>query len=394
MRDHRFPLLRAVRLAAIVALAIAAGARDVRGTTRFGGGNPVGPEAVGFRVLETVDTRRPPVAGREGRPLQIAVWYPAVPGGGAPIHYRDYVGLVGAELSGREDEVTRAGAIDDFRARLIEGGVAADAFDAWMAAPRPARRDAPPLPGRHPLVLVAQGNFHSVHHQSVLCERLASYGFVVATTPSQTRISGPITDESQVLASAHEQEADLFFARDRMRAGGDVAPGPYALVGHSFGARSALLLALDDPDARALVSLDGGIANRNGEGWYRGDRAFDPTRLRAPVLHLHQPGDAVVVPDFRLLESLLGSDRYTVEIPGLVHGNFNVYGWASAAFASFSPRPTPPDLGAKLELVESLAIAFLRAEGLEETGDWDAAARTGMASSEGPRWRHLPPGRP
>jgi len=359
----------------------------------FGGSLEPGPHAVGFRVRHEIDATRPPVAGRPGRPLQIAIWYPAVAGGGTPMRYGDYVAIAGSELSGREDAETRSRALDEFRARVVERGASPAAVEAWMATSRPVRRDAQELGGQHPLVLVAQGNYHAVHHQAVLCELLASHGFVVATTPSQTRISGPLTAEEQVLPSAREQEADLAFARDRLRAGSDVAAGAYGLLAHSFGARSALLLAFDDPDVRALVSLDGGLANRFGEGWYRGDPSLDRARLRTTLLHVHQPGDRVVVPDFRLLESLLGSDRYSVEIAGLTHGNFNSYGWASAAFPGFAAAPTP-GLGERLDSVDSLVVAFLRAELLGDRTEWDGMARRGMAATDGPRWRHLPPGRP
>ena len=45
---------------------------------------------------------------------------------------------------------------------------------------------------------VAQGNAQTVQDQAHLAEYLASYGYVVATTPSPMLITGPLTDESQV----------------------------------------------------------------------------------------------------------------------------------------------------------------------------------------------------
>ena len=70
-----------------------------------------------------------------------------------------------------------------------------------------------------------------------------------------------------------ESAAATVFNADTMRTG---------IVAHSFGARSALLFALEHAVA-AFVSLDGGIANRAGKGWLD-EAELRPQELRMPLL--------------------------------------------------------------------------------------------------------------
>jgi len=72
--------------------------------------------------------------------------------------------------------------------------------------------------------------------------------------------------EEDILSKAEEQAADLVFAIKALQKWPSMRPGPAALVGHSFGARSALLVAMSERDIAALVSLDGGIGAKTGAG--------------------------------------------------------------------------------------------------------------------------------
>src|SRR5215470_14150267 len=57
---------------------------------------------VGFRVIQKRDTSRSIKGAPEGRPIQIAVWYPAKPGkspSSALMRYRDYMALGLSEKS-------------------------------------------------------------------------------------------------------------------------------------------------------------------------------------------------------------------------------------------------------------------------------------------------------
>jgi dienelactone hydrolase len=257
----------------------------------------------------------------------------------------------------RQDSLPAAEAarreLDGFAGFLAAHGAPAAAVTAWLDAPMLATLDPPPADRRFPLVLVAQGNGQTLHDQAPLCEYLASHGYVVATAPSPMRISGPLTDERDMGARASEQARDLAFVLARAARRADVDARRVGLVGHSFGARAALLLGMREPRVAALVSLDGGIGTATGRSGLEGVPSFDPRALRAPVLHFYERLDPFMAPDFGLLRSLTASDRWLVEVPAMHHHHF-----ASLGAVSVTRPALAPALGATGETARAyLAVA-------------------------------------
>ncbi|MCY1015281.1 dienelactone hydrolase family protein [Pyxidicoccus sp. MSG2] len=295
----------------------------------------MGTHDVGLRVLAIP-------AGKDAadaRQLQLTVWYPARIGASASrLHYRDYVGLTGSEQHPEswEDAAVSEAAVSRYQQLVTGMGLPEADVSAWLGTEVAAVRGATPAPGRHPLVLVAQGRFHSAHHQAVLAEFLASHGYVVATTPFPAHLAPPSENED-VLAIARGQARELARALEVMKADTSVDASRVALVAHSFGARAAFLFAREHPETAALVSLDGGIANSLGREWLTGLPDFRPEDFHAALLHLYQEGDAVVVPDFDLVRSLRGADRWLVRVAGLRHLDFTSVGAATAVAPALAP---------------------------------------------------------
>ena len=138
------------------------------------------------------------------------------------------------------------------------------------------------------MVVVAQGNYHSAHHQAFLCEFLASYGYVVVTTPSQTRISGQMTDNSQAVESAEEQIKDMEFAIRSLRKFDNIDFNNIALLGHSFGGRSILLLQMKNENVKCLVSLDGGLGLNTAIDDIKKSPEFNSEKMNVPLLHIYE----------------------------------------------------------------------------------------------------------
>lgn len=295
---------------------------------------------IGFRVLERLDSGRATPEHPQGRPLQIAVWYPAATAG-APLSFRDLVALTATETSFRKPSdagTASESAVRAYRDFLGKAGASPDEVDGWLATRMKASRDAPPARGRAPLVLIAQGNGDSAADQAFLAEALALHGYVVATMPSQARIGGPMKSEDEIPGQADAQATDLAFAVSALQADAHVQRGRYGLVAHSFGARSALLLAMRDSGAAALVSLDGGIGAKTGKGLIDKARGFDLSRANAPVLHLYEEADAFMTPDFDLLRSLERCDRWLVRVDSMRHVHFSSTGILVRAVPSIAAR--------------------------------------------------------
>ena len=293
----------------------------------FAGLTP-GSHAVGFRVDETAGTR-------------VARWYPARTGGTART-MRDYLGIDAGPLE----------------AALRGAGAAAADVDTFAAMPMLASTGAVAARGRFPLVLVAQGNGQSAADQAVLCEFLASRGFIVATTPSPTRTQ-PMTSEEDIPVLADRQARELEAAAALVTKDAGILPGRICVVGHSFGARAALLLAMRDARVDTIVSLDGGIGTATGLDAFRRSPQWNPA-VRARILHLYENRDAFMTPEFTLLSGLTSASVQTVAIPGLGHAHFTTLGFAAAVFPSIAVATHAGEsVGAGMREVAMRTLSFV-----------------------------------
>jgi len=152
-----------------------------------------GPYAVGFKTIEKHDYLRPvgpildyfgtPLAGERSRPIQICIWYPAeVTPDGMRMVYGEYAfpypeddGFINA-LSGLQNRE------NGYLFRLFNNnrGMVLDVMSLEMGA----IRDAPPQEGSFPLIAYHPHLNSGVGDNAVLCEYLASHGFIVAATHS------------------------------------------------------------------------------------------------------------------------------------------------------------------------------------------------------------------
>ena len=241
-----------------------------------------------------------------------SAWYPASDST-VPLRFADYLG------AGR----------GDFESFLRGAGLGQTDVEALLEAPMRATREALPAPGHPPLVVIAQGNREDAPDQAVLAEYLASHGYFVLTTPSPM-IATPMTDESQIAAFAARQADDLRAALLEGERVLGLSASRVGAVGHSFGARAALLWAMRESRVAVLVSLDGGIGTSTGAEALRSAPGFDPRRC-PPILHLYEDLDDFMKPDFGFLESLHPPHLESVRLGGLHHAHFTTLGFAAAA---------------------------------------------------------------
>jgi dienelactone hydrolase len=286
-----------------------------------------GSHAVGYLRLSGVD-----------------LWYPAS-APGQPITFERYLGERAAET----------------RSFLGRQGISAESVSRFLDAPMFATREAAPAPERFPLILFAQGNGGDAADQAILAEYFASHGFVVASVPSPM-IRKPMSSQSQIAEFAEMQAAALeaaipFAARvlhvDRERIG---------IVGHSFGARAALLLAMRQPAIRAFVSLDGGIGTATGSAELRAARSFHAKAHLPALLHFYEELDAFMKPDFALLKALHSARLVLANTDDMHHVHFTSYGFAAATIPEIA---TVTQAGPKIQEsvlgVSKTALQFLQA---------------------------------
>ncbi|HVG32337.1 MAG TPA: hypothetical protein VM911_04630 [Pyrinomonadaceae bacterium] len=338
-------------------------ASELRASALWGNLKP-GPHNVGYRTIFTYDLSRPSITrdaegkevlpARPGRQMQIGVWYPAInTGRRTPMLFEEYVHLLVQEL--RFAPLTtkeREQSVQAFMKEPLAKGASADRLQALMKMKTGAIKDETPVRGRFPLVVYAHippsGN-------SIMCEYLASHGFVVAAIPWK----GTFEYNLDVgLTGVETQVKDIEFVIGSLRSNPQVDADKVAVIGMSFGAISALGLQTRNREVDALISLDGGIGSVFGANVVQRTPYYSLSRITVPLAHLHGPD--VPGTDLSFLNTLKYSRRYLVAFPGMRHGDFVNNGMLEH-FVPGMQGKTAVDTKTGFEWVCRYALHFLKA---------------------------------
>jgi dienelactone hydrolase len=294
-------------------------ARDPLPKPEFWGGLEAGPFQPGFRLIEASDAARsfPSDDGRGpvARPLRIYVWYPAKPPAGPRMRLDDYIAL----------------ALDDFRTPILPvplaRGLDPSALDELRQSPAGAVRGTPAAPGSFPLLVLGQGLYYeSPFCHFVLCEFLASHGYVVATSPLVgTRYRLVNINVEDVETEVRDMESVLAEAR-RLPF---TDPDALGAVGYDLGGMAGLLLAMRHPEIRAYLSMDSAILDKHYSGLPLTHPQYREERFRIPWMHMMQARfirtleSRTEAPS--LFERKAFGPSYLVHVPTTSHGSFSSY---------------------------------------------------------------------
>lgn len=372
---------RACRHAWVLVLLLAASASEARGQSFLDwSGLQAGPHAVGFRswtvtddtrtLGRPVDTQGRPRKGFGSRKLQVALWYPAAAGATPKaMTWGDYVPLLAP------NETPAAVAAELAALRSITPGASPElpgVMDRFRAQKVHARKDARAAPGRFPVVVYAPGGGYPVFDNSVLCELLASHGFVVISTPTFGDARRPLSYTSLNL-EAGARDLELLAGQVRSLAQADAER--LAVVGFSWGGIPAGLLAMRNGRVRSLVSLDSTLGDTGLGKLTKTLSGFDPARLRVPLLAFTTaPGKGITFEEGSPLGTAARADLTRV---GLLHAEHHDL----ASFSGLLRRsagPASKEVTATYELVCRMVLAFLEATLRDRP--WAPAADPGLAT--------------
>lgn len=283
----------------------------------------VGPYAVGYRVDEQYDYSRTfrsqvdyygkRLRENNARPVLVSVWYPAEAAVDLPhMTLSDYLLLTAHEVDFSENPET------DIKVILRRFGV--DPARVALEERSLAQRDAPVHSGSFPLVLYAPSLGSSPAENIVLCELLASHGYVVAASPAvgmfDRKMVGSIWD-------LYAQVEDLAFLSASMRSSPIVDMNRVGTVGFSWGGLSNVVLAMLNSNVKAVVSLDGSISFKDHKEIAERSFLYNPATMRVPFMLVTQsPWRYAEIRDFSAFDDLDYSDVFLVYAHDLVHMHF------------------------------------------------------------------------
>ena len=248
------------------------------------------------------------------RPIQLTVWYPASSiTDNKPLLYDDYVQLFHKD---------KALAIKQFKKDPLQYGAKDSILDQILRSKTLAYKDAKAQIGSFPLVLFTPGIDEKSYSNAILCEMLASNGYIVASTSYVGAYSS--IEENAPTIYTEPQIRDLEFILAYMRDFGNVDFEKIGLMGHSAGGNAALVLALRNFNIDAIALLDGSFV---GMGELSEFSYFKPKYLTIPYLHFisgywRKKGE--VSKDFsnQFFDGITGIDAYTLDMLDLLHQSF------------------------------------------------------------------------
>ena len=297
-----------------------------------------GPYGVGFRTIEKYDfsrTYRPsrdyfgePLEGETARPIQVCIWYPAAVDSSA-------MSMVYAEYSYPYPE-------DGSFVNFLNGMQNLDltALFACLNNSQPlvlssmdleltGIRDAEPLAGPFPLIIYHGDNRVAYCQNLVLCEYLASHGYVVATTHTFGTRSAAVTANGDDFESAvRDKEFVATVARDL----------PYVdltkqgVIGTGFGGATALIYQMRHPESSALATIDGAFRAADEIASVMANPFYSAQALLTPWLCVYGTVDGQ--PNGQgLLDSLRHSRRSEISFTAYRPQNLNTYALIAEAMA-------------------------------------------------------------
>lgn len=350
-------------MAAILTIGLTSSIAFAQITAAWGNLQP-GPYGVGFNTIESYDYSRTflpkydyygiPLAGIRARPIQICYWYPAtVPDSARKMVYGEYQ-FAYPENLGFIDILSRIQARDIANLHIIlnnDQGLVLDYLSIEMAA----MKNAPAVEGLFPLLIYCP-NYRGYYTDNLLlCEYLASYGFVVATThPLGTKA----VNAEFNLGDLETLIEDKQFVLARVRDLPFVDIEKIGVFGYGSGGLEALLLPMRNSDIDASLSLPSSFDGESNDEFIAGYPYFSDMNFTVPFMWIH--GVAMNNHSFAVFDSLRYSTRYSLAFRELPEGAFTSYRIISRALPG-GPADNQANLEGGYDIISRYARRFFDA---------------------------------
>ena len=263
------------------------------------GGLEAGTYAVGFRTDFHYDVTKPPVpyvdwdsnvyptSETQGRQMQINIWYPVEAAvQGDPFSFGDYVDLMGRQTDFSEEEATFGN--DQYMKKTNALGGNGEFSEEDLTELRSLRTYAYPnakaAAGPFPLIIFPNGS--SPAAQSILCEYLASHGFVVAAMALKGQ-HGSLNEAST--RGIEMAVTDLEFAMSKLLDLDIVDASAVGLIGNAITSSHITAYQTRNSIVDCLVSLEGGLLSNFEQRLLQRTPFYEPEAVDVPILAIYAP---------------------------------------------------------------------------------------------------------
>jgi len=321
------------------------------------------PYHVGFKIYKTYDESRQYVTNNDtiSRPLLIHFWYPSdenVKEGS--YHFKNYIDLI----SFRENFNNPASEVDGHSFNFINAyaGFAKQNLGIDTSITTQNILDCPVVaqygvdiaksPKKFPLIIYAPSNSKSSVQNHMICEYLASFGFMVISVGSAGSESiNRSNDQKSILAQVVDMEYILNYFEDSLK----IKYAGLGLMGFSSGGLATTIFQMKNEKVKAVFSMDGSqeygsyITLFNTEG-------FNLNKTNAPYCLLINNYENFSIYPF--YNSVVSSDKYLFQMPYLDHNGFVSY-WRF--FDLCSAKNSVSKFCISSDYISSAALTFFNA---------------------------------
>ncbi|MBU1369229.1 MAG: hypothetical protein KJ578_14295 [Bacteroidetes bacterium] len=282
---------------------------------------------VGFKDYKTNDTSRKYIVNNDtmARPLLIHFWYPA--DGSTKkesLYFRDYIDLIAI----REDFSKPASEVDEHSFNFVDAyaGFAKQIFgldtnittQQILDCPVIAKYGIPVAKSKQqfPLIIYAPSNSKSSVQNHVLCEYLASHGYLVLSVGSAGENSIKRENHEQsILAQVKDMEYLLAYFEDSLK----IEYSRLGLMDFSSGGPANAIFQMKHQKVNAVFSMDGS----QEYGYYMTLFKMDDFDIEKTIVpHCLLVNNFENFSIYPYYNSIVSEDKYLIRMPYLDHNGF------------------------------------------------------------------------
>ena len=319
-----------------------------------------GPYEVGFESFKTYDDSRPYIYGEDtiSRPLLIHFWYPSQEKiEGQTLDFKHYIDLIAQ----RENFGKLTSEIDESSFNYVyaysefaKGNLGLDtsvSSQEILDSPVYAKSGIPTqkIGTGFPLLIYAPSNSKASVQNHMICEYLASHGFMILSVASAgpTSIQREKFEES-TMAQVIDMEHILKYSEDSL----NIKYTNLGLFGFSSGGNAITILQMRNESVDAVFSMDGGQEYGAYSALYK---MADFNLEKASVPYCTVVNNYENFSIYPLYNSVLTSEKYLFRMPYLDHNGF-ISHWRF--FESCSPSSHKNHIGISYDYMSKCALGF------------------------------------